>query len=568
MFNVGFLFYLILPYILVKSSSISSNFIYGIHEAISEVIIIFFVLMNKSLEKKCKLILSTGFLGALCGDLCYTLSILNPARESTFLFSLGEIFYVYFYSSVGYYLWHIHRDTKTELWARVIGLVACSAFCFLTFNYVLIPFYLRTPTPAFYFIFFCTLFSLIEIYFVYKAFHGSIQAKNKEVFLFNIAILMMCFGDFAIRYEEAFTINETLSGIEYAWATAMSIHVFNFYNMYRDTKNIAVDYSPLKSLRVVSVISSLTFIGIFLIFLSRMGLISFEGAIHISGALVSFGVSWFVANLYSLALSKHAEKFSLSRSVAALSEFQGVFSQYQQACDKVATISDEHFKLQSDHKSLHKKVGKERKFAHEMKGPFNVMTMLFSQIYADPSEKNIKELVSKHLPVLKDQLLKIDRMVELFGIKKDLGKNITTLNLKGVVSRSTKEFSLSHPTATVQISIPEEIMIVSDWVTISISISNILLNIAEEIDLKSTSIFIDYHPESGSLAIKNTNTYVKDSNLEKIFEEGFSDKRVISSGIGLSSVKVLLENIGCKIRCDRKSGFFITRFPPSKKNYT
>lgn len=556
---VLFLVYVTTPYLLTKIGGYPSNLVYGCHEIISELLVIYALVSINYLNRRLSLMLAGGFACAAFADFGYMLSIINPARESSLIFAAGEIFYVTFYGTLAYFLYCYMKRVENSRWLNAIGLLAAIGFCFISFYYVLVPFYLRDNTPSYYYITFCTTFSLLEIVFVFYALPQTLQAKSLNDFVFYFALILMCCGDFAIRFEEAFNADGILSGLEYSWCFAMSLHAFNFLSGFGKEKQQRT--SPLFSLRVMSVFCCFILLFTFCAFLVKMGLLNIENALSISGLLISFCAAWFLSNLISIQLSRYTESLVIAGSTTNphqftkikstfLSEIHTVIDQYNYACDKISHLAGSYDDLKKNHNLLLEETYKgERYVSHELKSPFSILITIIQELYSNPSRENIESLNKLYVPVLREQIVKINRMCEVFGIRKGIGSRICKTSIGETVAVAIKEFNTCYG-YQAQGNIDKELVAYTEKSLLVVALSNIMANALEQTQHNTEiRIYAESDPAWIYLRIHNTGSYISPSELEKIFDEGYSNKEMPSAGIGLASVKLLLENLGHKISC-------------------
>ena len=151
-------------------------------------------------------------------------TITSINRESLSSVYFSEIFYILFFGSLLFFLllntWKSLVNNKFTLTYTIITF---TALLLLYMKFTLFPLYYRTPSPSPFYIYSCTISTVLEVGIASLTIPFILRTTDELNLLFLQIIVLMCAGNFAIRYETSFVPKEgLLSGSEYVWGISIA----------------------------------------------------------------------------------------------------------------------------------------------------------------------------------------------------------------------------------------------------------------------------------------------------------------------------------------------------------
>lgn len=212
-------------------------------------------------------------------------------------------------------------------------------------------------------------------------------------------------------------------------------------------------------------------------------------------------------------------------------------------------------------------------WVHEVKLPIAASHLLMS----NSSGKDLDFLVDK----LEDELTKIDNYVEqalyysrIDSFSKDYF--ITDISLNAIIKNSVKKYAKFFITKRIRFRMEDSDSFVqsdSKWLTFIINqiITNSLKYTAEDGNL---TVLIEEDSKEKRLLIQDTGVGIKDEDLHRVFERGFtgSNGRIHtkSTGMGLYLAKQMAIKLGHEISIESEEGMYtsiIIHFPKMSSYY-
>jgi signal transduction histidine kinase/ActR/RegA family two-component response regulator len=566
-----FLFYSSLPFIFLYLKLVDSNYIFGIYENISQLLIIGTIILIRKKQLISKInykILLFTFASALIADFIYMITIVDPDRESLLVVYFLEVFYIFFFGGL---LLFLYVNLKKQMLANKITLTftiiisVILTFLYLKFN--LIPLFIRIPEPSLFYKISCTISSLLEVGIASLAITAVIRTLNKKDLLFLQVIILMCLGDFAIRYETTLvSYDSRLSGAEYVWALSMSFYFFVLF-FYKNIPTLSLrESAPNWSIRTV--LSFFVFLGLLLllVLLEFIGLSPINNAYSLSKVLLVTFLVWFVVNFAALEISNRLLELNFKVNTdtknikfkplyikTSLYEAKQILTRYNKLTDKANLI---HNELVS--KSKLATIGQTTSMlAHDLRKPFtSVQTLLnmFEAFKESPStlekaKKDIKKSISNVESMIKD-LMDFSREV-------DLSTKPTSLNK--LIDHSLKEIAIEFE--DVDISLKYDFKAkqkpLLDETRFSRVLSNIIGNALEaiiiigesyegEVAFSTKDIILD-NKNFVSLTISNSGPTIDENEMPKIFDLFYTKDKGKGTGLGLPSAKKIVDLHGGEI---------------------
>lgn len=282
---------------------------------------------------------------------------------------------------------------------------------------------------------------------------------------------------------------------------------------------------------------------------------------HIIGLFFLFALSFFVIFILS--------EFPLDKLFLGI-EITGFllliylsiqYSKYKKEVsfkEKYENLLDENNKLRSTY--INEKNDLEEYFllwTHQIKTPITVANLILNK-KSGPDVKKLKEemfYIEEYTNMAINYIKLTDRATDMDIEKVDLDKVIKTLLKKYSLIFINKRISLDYEDTNVEV--------IADSKLLSIMIEQILSNALKYTE--KGNITISFDKERNSLSIKDTGIGIRDEDLVKIFDRGYSgfNGRVNhkSSGLGLFLVieisKILKLRVEVKSKLGQGSEFLI-----------
>ena len=275
---------------------------------------------------------------------------------------------------------------------------------------------------------------------------------------------------------------------------------------------------------------------------------------HIIGLFFLFALSFFVIFILS--------EFPLDKLFLGI-EITGFllliylsiqYSKYKKEVsfkEKYENLLDENNKLRSTY--INEKNDLEEYFllwTHQIKTPITVVNLILNK-KSGPDVKKLKEemfYIEEYTNMAINYIKLTDRATDMDIEKVDLDKVIKTLLKKYSLIFINKRISLDYEDTNVEV--------IADSKLLSIMIEQILSNALKYTD--EGRIIISFDKERNSLSIKDTGIGIRDEDLVKIFDRGYSgfNGRVNhkSSGLGLFLVREISKILKLRVEVKSKLG--------------
>lgn len=219
--------------------------------------------------------------------------------------------------------------------------------------------------------------------------------------------------------------------------------------------------------------------------------------------------------------------------------------------EKYENLLDENNKLRSTY--INEKKDLEEYFllwTHQIKTPITVANLILNK-KSGPDVKKLKEemfYIEEYTNMAINYIKLTDRATDMDIEKVDLDKVIKTLLKKYSLIFINKRISLDYEDTNVEV--------IADSKLLSIMIEQILSNALKYTD--EGRIIISFDKNRNSLSIKDTGIGIRDEDLVKIFDRGYSgfNGRVNhkSSGLGLFLVREISKILKLRVEVKSKLG--------------
>lgn len=282
---------------------------------------------------------------------------------------------------------------------------------------------------------------------------------------------------------------------------------------------------------------------------------------HIIGLFFLFALSFFAIFILS---EFPLDKFLLGFEILGfflliyLSIQYSKFRKEESFREKYENLLDENKRLRSTY--INEKKDLEEYFllwTHQIKTPITVANLILNR-KSDPDTKKLKEeifYIEEYTNMAINYIKLTDRATDMDIEKVDLDRLIKTLLKKYSLIFINKKISLDYKDTKVEV--------LTDSKLLSIMIEQIISNALKYTE--DGKIRISFDKEKSTLSIMDTGIGIRDEDLVKIFDRGYSgfNGRVNhkSSGLGLFLVreisKILKLRVEVKSKLGKGSEFFI-----------
>lgn len=282
---------------------------------------------------------------------------------------------------------------------------------------------------------------------------------------------------------------------------------------------------------------------------------------HIIGLFFLFALSFFVIFILS---EFPLDKFLLGFEILGfflliyLSIQYSKFRKEESFREKYENLLDENKRLRSTY--VNEKKDLEEYFllwTHQIKTPITVANLILNK-KSDPDTKKLKEeifYIEEYTNMAINYIKLTDRATDMDIEKVDLDRLIKTLLKKYSLIFINKKISLDYKDTKVEI--------LTDSKLLSIMIEQIISNALKYTE--EGKIRISFDKEKSTLSIMDTGIGIRDEDLVKIFDRGYSgfNGRVNhkSSGLGLFLVREISKILKLRVKVKSKLGegseFFI-----------
>lgn len=275
---------------------------------------------------------------------------------------------------------------------------------------------------------------------------------------------------------------------------------------------------------------------------------------HIIGLFFLFSLSFFAIFILS---EFPLDKFFLGIEIMgffSLIYLSIQYSKYKREVsfkEKYENLLDENNKLRSIY--INEKNDLEEYFllwTHQIKTPITVANLILNK-KSGPDVKKLKEemfYIEEYTNMAINYIKLTDRATDMDIEKVDLDKVIKTLLKKYSLIFINKRISLDYEDTNVEV--------IADSKLLSIMIEQILSNALKYTE--KGNITISFDKERNSISIKDTGIGIRDEDLVKIFDRGYSgfNGRVNhkSSGLGLFLVREISKILKLRVEVKSKLG--------------
>ncbi|ACV29119.1 Sensor histidine kinase graS [Anaerococcus prevotii] len=282
---------------------------------------------------------------------------------------------------------------------------------------------------------------------------------------------------------------------------------------------------------------------------------------HIIGLFFLFALSFFAIFILS---EFPLDKFLLGFEILGFFFIIYLSIQYSKF-RKEESFKEKYENLLDENKRLRSAYIKEKKdleeyfllWTHQIKTPITVANLILNK-KSDPDTKKLKEemfYIEEYTNMAINYIKLTDRATDMDIEKVDLDRLIKTLLKKYSLIFINKKISLDYRDTEVEV--------LTDSKLLSIMIEQIISNALKYTEDGKIRIFFD--KEKSTLSIMDTGIGIRDEDLVKIFDRGYSgfNGRVNhkSSGLGLFLVreisKILKLRVEVKSKLGQGSEFFI-----------
>lgn len=199
-------------------------------------------------------------------------------------------------------------------------------------------------------------------------------------------------------------------------------------------------------------------------------------------------------------------------------------------------------------------------FAHDVRKPFSIIKSLNEIIINENDEKKVKSLLLKSMPIINEARISVDILID---DTLDFGKNIK-LNLeledpKKIIQVAVDEINFSVDTKNLLFIIEnnsnKKLMI--DKYRILRVLRNLIFNAYQAMNYQgtitiTTNDILIQNDNYLEFRIKNNNSWIDESNIEKLFDLYYSNNKKNGNGLGLYICKQIIELHNGRIRCESK----------------
>lgn len=210
--------------------------------------------------------------------------------------------------------------------------------------------------------------------------------------------------------------------------------------------------------------------------------------------------------------------------------------------------------------------------SHELKTPLAIISTSLSIIESEPDRSVGSN--EKWLDNVNEQIKRMDKLVlDMLNLSKlDYEKNIEldNVDVTNMIKRNCLTFEATCFEKDIELitNISDDVIVKTDLEKIE-RLLMIILDNALKYTPKNNKIYVNLLKD-GKIAyikIRNTGSFVKKENQERIFERFFKEDESRSSsinnrsfGLGLSIAKALCENLGGNIKCESSEDEKYTEF--------
>lgn len=264
-------------------------------------LVILYRLVKKTCSKSAWLLFA-AFMSVLVADIVYTFTISAPSREWLPVVYLGESGYTVFVSTLLAYLIIKLRPMIKDCISITIILATSAIFTYLSFVYILIPYYHVEPIPPLFHLANSTLYTLIQAAIVGIIIPPIFRSNNQYEHIFMQSLLLLCVADFALRYHSGFESGTPVTWHTHVWNISMATFFITILKgeFIFSERDYVKSYVSVRTFLTIAIsVGILFFLGLLYV----IGLLNVGDAFQLTNLLLVIFLIWFISNFISLKLS-------------------------------------------------------------------------------------------------------------------------------------------------------------------------------------------------------------------------------------------------------------------------
>ena len=384
--------------------------------------------------------------------------------------------------------------------------------------------------------------------------------------LFLLALLLLCISDFCIRYEIGFAQFSTIT-MEFGWAASMGLF-FLVILYYKSLPKFSADsLATINSIRTYISILILIGLCLFIVLLHFLKIYPVSNIFSFSNVMIIIYLLWFVSNYISLKIS-NAVINVVPLNLQYLDKACGKFK-YQPIDNKnrifeTKSIIEHYNQLAEDANLLSAELAQKARFAaigqttamiaHDIKRPFSLLksTLSFFEVF----KKDAIEL-NKAQAEIEKALANVESMLRnIIDFSKEINLSIKPTSLIELINSSIRQVAQDYPYAEIafKYNIKSTWKLSVDDQQIGIATSNIIDNAVGAItvigkkrigviSIRSSNVS-NRGKEFVEIVIGNNGPYMNEGDIPRLFDCFFTKNKKTGTGLGLESVKKIIEQHG------------------------
>ncbi|MDI6850732.1 MAG: HAMP domain-containing sensor histidine kinase [bacterium] len=198
-----------------------------------------------------------------------------------------------------------------------------------------------------------------------------------------------------------------------------------------------------------------------------------------------------------------------------------------------------------------------RNILHEVKNPLSSILIAVERIKKKLSQENVKtrENLDNYLKIIKMEAERINNhlrnLIKLY-LNKQL--DLSKYDICKLITEVLESAKINYPNVSFRSYCPDKIILPLDAELFKMAISNLINNSIEAVNPHNGYVEIKVERTTTSLVtiiIKDNGIGIDESELNKIFEPGYSTKTT-GFGLGLTITKEIIESLGGSINVESK----------------
>lgn len=574
------LIYVFLPPIITQVFYPESVLIPGTHTHLSELgvfsLMVYWILKKKTVDLKSAYLLSLAFLLVFFADFIYTYKF-NFALDIPLAISrFSSLCYSGFMITVSVYLFSAFKGFLKDRISLVLFALSFGVFSYLNFEYVLSAIYSKNVGSSF------SLYLNSAVYFyyinttVYALFVSlnislllPLVIRTRRLFenLFCSALLLVPIADFAIRFEEISRAKSSFpTPFEHGWEIGIvSVFMLLLYKrkLPEFTEDTVVSYF---SIRVILVASILVFSTLLISALFALNLVIIKDAFNLSNVLFMLYLIIFLSNLVSIRISSHVSslgdyletllsakqkgespalgsRLEVLKKTANIHEVDNILRKYNDLtnhANRLHEIALKNSKLAAIGETT-------RLVAHDVRKPFALIKSVLSGFEHFKSNPSDLEMAKKDI---QEALAQVEAMIgDMMDFSREVKLQTSPESLSQLVHETVMMLKPEHDGSAIQFhyDFPDGDKALIDRQRLKRAIGNIVQNAIEAITVTgrkdSGNIYFRTEGKDGwvELGIGNDGPGLSEEDLPRIFDSVFTKGKRGGTGLGLASVKKIVE---------------------------